>query len=41
MDIPVFVYDGIEFTNFEQIEEHEDTLILRTPLSWKTLTTAK
>lgn len=27
MDIPVFVYDGIEFTNFEQIEEHEDALI--------------
>ena len=27
MDIPVFVYDEIEFTNFEQIKEHEDALI--------------
>lgn len=27
MDIPIFVYDGIEFTNFEQIKEHEDALI--------------
>ena len=27
MNIPLFVYDGIEFYNFEQIKEHEDALI--------------
>lgn len=27
MNIPLFVYDGIEFYNFEQIKEHEDTLV--------------
>lgn len=27
MDIQLFVYDGIEFTNFEQIKEHEDALV--------------
>ena len=36
MDIQLFVYDGIEFTNFEQIKEYEDALVnVCYQLDWK------